>query len=37
MAFKCYLDGELESHLRVFVFWLEQGKAPGDGEPLPIL
>ncbi|MFD7556244.1 ferredoxin [Streptomyces sp. NPDC059835] len=32
-----YLDGDLEAHLRGYLFWLEEGRAPTDSETLPDL
>ncbi|MEV7614318.1 ferredoxin [Streptomyces sp. NPDC089799] len=37
LDFVAYLDDGLEEYLRGYVFWLEQRRAPLDGEALPVL
>ncbi len=35
--FAAYLDGELETHLRGYAYWLEEHRAPGPTETMPSL
>ncbi|WP_262403494.1 hypothetical protein [Actinomadura sp. CNU-125] len=36
-GYAAYLDGELGMHLRVYLFWLEEGRSPAPTDRLPPL